>query len=121
MTSRTLSKLILIPLVALAACGSSKPVNAATYTCAQYNKSLNTKGDDSAGNFINQLSKQAKLGKPDRVEHNEVAAGIFFACRNKPGSTRPAARAVAIAKAINSGKYHLKPAPKKKKSGQQSI
>ena len=119
MTYRRLPTLLLVPVLALSACGSkSKPVNVTAYTCAQFNKSLNTKGDNSAGNYINQLRKRAKLGRSDRVEHNEIAAGVFFACRNKPGSSRPAAVALATAKAINSGKFKAPTPPKsKKKSG----
>ena len=36
-------------VLALAACGS-KDVDTASYTCGQFNKSLRTKGDDTAGN-----------------------------------------------------------------------
>jgi hypothetical protein len=118
MTSRTLSVLLLLPVFALAACGSkTKDVNAATYTCAQFNKSLQTKGDDSAGNFINQLVKKANLGQQDKtLERREITLGIVTACRNQPGSTKPAAKAVASAKLIKAGKFKLQGLKTKKKS-----
>src|SRR5436190_7692421 len=115
MTFRTL---LLLPMFALAACGGgSKDVKTATYTCAEFNKSLRTKGDDSAGNYINQLRRQAKLGGDVKSERRAVALGIYFACLNKPGSTTPVKAAVANAKLLKVGKFHIpKPAQQKKKS-----
>jgi hypothetical protein len=122
MPSRSLSALLLLPVLTLAACGGSssktKDVNTAAYTCAQFNKSLATKGDDTAGNFINQLRKQANLGQDSNTERREVTLGIFFACRNKPGSTKPATAAVTTAKKIKTGKFRLPASSNpKKKSG----
>jgi hypothetical protein len=106
---------VVLSVLALAGCGSSKSkdVNAATYTCADFNKSLKAKGDDSAGNYINQLRKQANLGRDAKTERNALTLGIYFACRGKPGSTKPAAAAVTTAKLIKAGKFHI---PGKKKS-----
>src|SRR3954469_21856839 len=97
MRSRLIAALLL-PSLALAACGGSKDVDTSSYTCADFNKSLRTKGDDSAGNYINQLRKDAERGQDKKVEQREVTLGIFFACRGKPGTTKPAAAAVATAK-----------------------
>jgi hypothetical protein len=120
MRSRTLSALLLLPVLALAACGGSKTkdVNTAAYTCGQFSKSLATKGDNSAGNFINQLRKQANLGQDATTERRELTLGIFFACRSKSSATKPATSAVATAKKIKAGKFRLPAGPKpKKKSG----
>lgn len=107
---------LLVPVLALSACGGgSKNVDTAAYTCAQFNKSLATKGDNTAGNYINQLRKQAKLGQNTKTERSEITLGIYVACRNKPGSTKPAATAVATAKKIKSGSFKL-PTKKKKSS-----
>ena len=105
---------LVVPALALSACGGggSKSVDTATYTCADFNKSLKTKGDDSAGSFINELRKQAKLGQSEKVERREITLGIFLACRGKPGTTKPATKAVATAKAIKSGKYKATDATK---------
>ena len=113
MRSRVLACLV-VPALALTACGGSdnKSVDTASYTCADFNKSLKTKGDDSAGTFINDLCKQAKLGQSEKVERREIALGIFFACRGKPGSTKPATKAVATAKAIKGGRFKVTGAPK---------
>ena len=115
MAPRTLSLLLILPLLSLAACGGkTKNVNATTYTCAQFNKSLGTSGDNSSGNYINQLVKRANLNQSKTIARREVTLGIFFACRNKPGSTRPATKAIATAKQINAGKFNA-PKPKHKK------
>ena len=107
---------VFIPVLALSACGSkTKDVNAAAYTCGQFSRSLNSKSDNSAGNFINPLRKQAKLGQDAKTERREVTLGIYFACRGKPGSTRPAKGAVATAKQIKSGDFKLPSGPKSKK------
>ena len=119
MLSRRLATALVLPAFALAACGNSeKPVDSATYTCATFNKSLSTKGDNTSGNFINQLRKQAKLGQAKQTEQREVTLGIYLACRGKPASTQPAKRAVEMAKLIKAGKLTLTPsaAQKKKKS-----
>src|SRR3954447_9130097 len=106
---------VVVAALALAGCGGSKTkdVNAASYTCADFNKSLASKGDDSAGNYINQLRKQAKLGSSPKAERSATTLGFYFACRGKPGSTKPAATAIAVAKQIKAGKFHI---PGKKKS-----
>jgi hypothetical protein len=105
--------LLAVPVLALAACGSGKQVNTANYTCGDFNKSLKTKGDDTSGNFINQLRKKADLGQSEKTERSEITLGIILTCRNKPASTKPADRAVAIAQQIKTGKFKL---PTKKKS-----
>jgi hypothetical protein len=103
--------------LAIGGCGSSdKKVDTANYTCAQFQKSLQTKGDNSAGNFINQLAKQASLKQPTKTARREVSLGIYFACRGQSGSVKPAVKATAIAQRIEAGKFKL-PAPQKKKSG----
>ena len=108
MTSPILSALLIVPVLALAACGSkTKDVNTAAYTCAQFSKSLAKKGDESAGNYINALEKQANLGQDGKTERREITLGVFFACRNKPGTTKPAAQAIASAKAIKAGKFDI--------------
>ena len=114
--SRRLTAILLVLPVALSACGSSKHVDTASYTCGQFNKSLRSKSDNTSGNFVNQLRKQAKLGQPEKTERNEVALAVYFACRGKPGSARPGKEAVAIAKQIRAGKFTLKPQAPKKKS-----
>ena len=110
---------LLAAALALSSCGgsSSKPVNTATYTCGQFQASLNSKSDTSAGNYINQLVKAAGLKGSTALQRRRIALGITFACGNKTAATRPKAAAVAIAKQIESGKF--KPpsvAQKKKKS-----
>jgi hypothetical protein len=112
-----LSAGLLVPVLALAACGGgNKSVDTASYTCSQFTKSLNTKGDDSSGKFINELRKQAKLGASAKAESRTISLGIIFACRGKPGTTKPAKQAVVIAKQIKAGKFKLpgKPPAKKK-------
>ena len=114
--SRRLTAILLVLPVALSACGSSKHVDTASYTCAEFQKSLNTKNDNSAGNFVNGLRKRASLGQPTQTANREIELGIIFACRGKPGATRPGSRAIAIAKQIKAGTFKLpsKSAPKKK-------
>jgi hypothetical protein len=85
----------------------SKKVDTATYTCAEFNKSLATKSDDTAGNYINELRKQAKLGQAKKAERSAITLGIYFACRGKPGTTKPAASAIATARKIKAGKFTL--------------
>jgi hypothetical protein len=104
--------LILLLLPVLASCGGNdKKVDTATYTCAEFNKSLATKNDNTAGNFINALQKQAKLGQGKKTERSEITIGIYFACRNNPGSTKPAAVAIATAKQVKAGKFKLPAGP----------
>ena len=111
-----LASAALIPVLALSACGSkTKDVNAAAYTCAQFSQSLSSKSNNTAGNFINQLRKQAKLGQDAKTERREITLGIYFACRGKPGSTKPAKTAVATAKQIKAGDFKLPSGPKSKK------
>jgi hypothetical protein len=104
--------LLVFAAMMLAACGN-KDVDTAAYTCGQFNKSLRTKDDSTAGNFINQLRKQAKLSQSEKVERSEITLGIIVSCRNKPPSTKPAASAIAVAKRVKAGDYAL---PGKKKS-----
>jgi hypothetical protein len=108
-----LTALLVVPVFALAACGGDKQVDTASYSCGQFNKSLRTKGDNSSGNFINQLRKRANLGQSEKVERSEITLGIIVACRNKPASAKPADQAVATAKKIKAGKFRL-PGGKKK-------
>jgi hypothetical protein len=112
MSPRPILVTLLAAALGLSACGSSgnsKPVNTATYTCGQFTKSLNTKGDNSAGNYINQLVKAAGLKANTDLARKEITAGIALTCRNRPASTRPKAGAIAIAKQIEAGKFKLPP------------
>src|SRR3954453_15464179 len=108
-----LAPLLAIPVFALTACGANKKVDTSSYTCAQFNKSLRTKDDNSAGNYINQLRKKAKLGQSAKTERSEITLGIIFTCRGKPGSTKPANQAIVVAKQVKAGKFKL---PSRKKS-----
>ena len=111
---RRLLACLLLPVLALSACGDgNKSVDTASYTCADFNKSLRTKDDNTAGTYINELRKDAKLGQDTKVERREITLGIFFACRGKPGSTKPATVAIATAKKIKAGKFKLPGAAKK--------
>jgi hypothetical protein len=114
---RRVAACLVLPVFALAACGSDD-VDTATYTCAQFNKSLRTKGDDTAGNYINGLRKQAKLGQDEKLERSEIAFGIIVACRGKPAKTTPAKQAIATAKALKARK--LKPGPGSSKTEKKS-
>src|SRR4051794_33280385 len=105
-------------VLCLAACGN-KDVDTASYTCGQFDKSLKTKGDDSAGNYINGLREDADLGQDDKVERREITLGIILACRGESANTKPADEAIATAKKIKAGKLKLKVgSSKKKKSGE---
>jgi hypothetical protein len=104
--------LLTVSAFAFAACGNND-VDTASYTCGEFNKSLRTKDDNSAGNYINQLREQADLNQKQNVERSEITLGIIVTCRDKPASTKPAGGAVAIAKQIKAGTYKL---PRKKKS-----
>lgn len=111
-----LAILVAVPALALGACGRGDDVDTATYTCADFNKSLRTKDDNSSGQFINRLRDRAKLGQSTEVERREITLGIIFACRGKPGSTKPANTAVATAKRIRDGKFKF---PAAKKAGEK--
>jgi hypothetical protein len=100
---RRLTAWLVLPALALGACGTND-VDTASYTCGQFSKSLRTKDDDSAGNYINQLRKQARLGQNAKTERNEITFGILVACRGKPPSTKPAKQAIATAKRLKAGK-----------------
>src|SRR4051812_25531502 len=105
---------LLLPVLALSACGSKqKDVNTATYTCRDFSKSLADKGDNSAGNFINQLRKQAALGQDTKTERREITLGISFPGGEKPAPTRPADAAIKTAQQVKAGKFKLPGAPKK--------
>ena len=111
--SRLLPCLLALSVLGLAACGSSgKDIDTAAYTCAQFNKSLRTKGDNSSGRYIDNLRKQAKLGQNAKTERSEITLGIYFGCKGKPGSTKPAAVAIATAKQIKAGKFSIPKQPK---------
>lgn len=105
--------LVLVPALLLSACGGNKKVDTTAYTCGQFNKSLRTKGDDTAGTFINELRKQAKLGQSEKVERSEITLGIIVTCRGKTAATKPADHAISVAKQIKAGTFKLSP---KKKS-----
>jgi hypothetical protein len=107
MSARVVAIVLALPALLLSACGGGKSVDTSTYTCADFQKSLNTKGNNTAGSFINGLRKQAKLKSQTKVANREIELGIIFACRGKPGSTRPAQRAIVIAKAVESGTFKL--------------
>src|SRR5437763_268011 len=114
MRTRMLATALLVPALAVSACGSkTKNVDTASYTCGQFSKSLATKGNNSAGNFINQLRKEANLGQDAKTERREVTLGIYFACRGKPASTKPADPAVKSAQQIKAGKFKLPGSTKK--------
>ena len=114
-----LALLLIVPALLLSACGRGEKVDTATYTCAHFNKSLRTKGDNTGGQYINKLRAEAKLGQDKKTERREITLGIYFACRGKPGSTKPKATAIATAKQIKTGKFKLPSAPStKKKSGE---
>jgi hypothetical protein len=116
MRSRRLACALVLPAFALAACGDdTKDVDTAAYTCGDFNKSLATKGDNTSGNFINQLRKQAKLGQDEKTERREITVGVIFACRGKPASSKPAAKAIATAKQIKAGTFKAPPRSGKKK------
>jgi predicted small secreted protein len=115
MTGRLAIAVALLTALTLAACGAGKQVNASGYTCGEFSKSLRTKGDNSAGNFLNKLRDQAKLGQDKQTELRELTLGIFFACRGKPASARPAGQAVTIAKQIRDHKFKLPKTPGAKK------
>ena len=114
-----LALLLITPALLLSACGRGEKVDTATYTCAEFNKSLRTKDDNTSGQFINRLRDKADLGQDEKIERREITFGIIVACRGEAGSTRPADEAIATAKQLRDGKF--KPsgqaAPKKKKSG----
>jgi hypothetical protein len=110
-----LGTLLAVALLALAACGSSSKVDAATYTCGDFNKSLRTKGDNTSGAYINALRKQANLGQDTKTEQREIALGIISACRGKPASTKPADDAVKVAKQVKARTEKLKNSIAKKK------
>jgi hypothetical protein len=105
-------------VLALAACGN-KEVDTATYTCGQFNKSLHTNGDDTAGTFINQLRKEADLGQDEKVERREITVGIIVACRGEPAKTKPANEAIATAKEIKAGDYTPQTGSSKKKKSDE--
>jgi hypothetical protein len=119
MRTRPLAIALLVPALVASGCGSkTKNVNTASYSCAQFSQSLQSKGNNTAGNYINQLRKQAKLGQDTKTERREITLGIYFACRNKPGSTHPANSAIKAAQQIKAGTFKLPSGPKsKKKSG----
>jgi hypothetical protein len=119
MTHRLLPTLLLLPVLAFAGCGKDEDkVDVASYTCGEFNKSLRTKDDNTSGRFINELRKQANLGQEEKAERRTITLGIYFTCRGKPASTRPAKDAVAAAKKIKAGTFKAPDAPDsdKKKS-----
>jgi hypothetical protein len=114
-----LALLLIAPALLVSACGRGEKVDTATYTCADFNKSLRTKDDNTSGQFINRLRDKADLGQDTKVERREITFGIIFTCRGKSGSTRPANKAIVMAKQLRDGKFKPPAAgkTKKKKSG----
>jgi hypothetical protein len=114
-----LALLLIAPALLVSGCGRGEKVDTATYTCAEFNKSLRTKDDNTSGQFINRLRDKAKLGQETKLERREITFGIILACRGKPGSTRPGDKAIVTAKQLRDGKFKPPAAPKakKKKSG----
>jgi hypothetical protein len=115
---RVPAALLVLFVLALTACGS-KDVDTASYTCGEFNKSLRTKDDDSAGNYINQLREQAKLGQDEKVERREITLGIILACRDQPAATKPADEAIATARKIKAGKLELEGADTQTKTSSE--
>lgn len=95
---------MLVPAAALlAACGGEE-IQASTYTCGEFKKSLETKDDRSAGTFIRLLNDRAKLKGDDAAQEKRMAYAIFVACRGEKASLKPADEAVSNAKKIAAGK-----------------
>src|SRR5437762_1815873 len=116
MPARRLSTVALaVSALVLAACGSGKQVDTARYTCGEFYNSLKTAGDNTSGNFINKLRKQANLGQSRDLEVREMSLAIYLACRGKPGATHPAAKAIATAKRIKAGEVNIRVKPGKQK------
>jgi len=115
MTYRTLAAALSVAVLGLSACGGGDSVDTTAYTCGKFNKSLKTKGDNSSGTYINQLRKEAKLGQAKQTEIREITLGIFFACRGKPASTKPAKQAIATAKLVRAGKFKFPKQPDSEK------
>jgi hypothetical protein len=116
MRSRPIAAALLMPALALSACGSkSTTVDTTAYTCGKFSTSLASKGDDTAGAFINALRKEANLGQDQKTERREITLGIYFACRGKPRTTKPADSAIKTAQQIKAGKFKLPSASGSKK------
>lgn len=116
MVWRRLTAIAVLPALVFAACGEDKDkVDVATYTCAQFNKSLRTKDDNTAGRYINELRKRANLSQEEKTERQNVTLGIYFTCRGKPGTTKPATGAVKVARQLKNRTFKAPP-PKKKSS-----
>jgi hypothetical protein len=111
--------LLIVPALALTACGRGEKVDTAKYTCAEFSKSLRTKNDTTAGQFINKLRDKGSFEGDAKIARRQLTLGIFFACRGKPGSTKPADRAIATARSIRAGKFKI-PAQPKAKTGKKS-
>lgn len=87
----------------VAACGGEE-IEASTYTCGEFAKSLDTKDDRTAGTFIRLLNDRAKLKGSRSEQEKRMAYAIFVACRGEKAGFRPANEAVANAKKIAAGK-----------------
>ena len=97
---------LLAAAAVFAGCGYEE-IDANTYTCGEFQKSLDTKDNETAGQYIRLLNDRAKL-KGRRSDREKVMAyAIFAACRGEKASVRPANKAVANAKAIQAGKQVL--------------
>ena len=100
---RALCSLLLPAAVLAAGCGYEE-IDANAFTCGEFSKSLDTKGDESAGQYIRLLNERAKLGGPRADREKVMAYSIFVACRGEKASFKPASEAIANAKAIRAGK-----------------
>ena len=102
--ARTALCMLLIPAALLVAACGGEDIDASTYTCGQFSKSLDTKDDRSAGTYIRLLNDRAKTKGERAVQEKRMAYSIYVACRGKKASFRPADEAVSNAKKIAAGK-----------------
>ena len=96
---------MLLAAVALtaSACGGEE-IDAATYTCGEFSKSLDTKDDRTAGTYIRLLNDRAGLKGSRSLQERRMTYAIYVACRGQESSYKPATVAVANAKKIAAGK-----------------
>ena len=65
------------------------------------------------------LRKEAARLDDRKTPANEVGSAIYFNCRGKPGSTKPANRSLTTAKAIAAGKFNASGKTSDKKKSDQ--
>lgn len=104
MLRRHARTLLLSLAVFVASCGGSDKVNVSTYTCGDFNSSLDTKDDLSSGDYIRQLNAQAKLPGKDAEQQRKMAYAVFVACRGQKASFKPRERALRNAALMKKGK-----------------